>query len=336
MSGAAIDKLRRPLRDLRISVTDQCNFRCAYCMPKEVFGPGYAFLPKSEILTNEEIVSLVKSFARLGIEKVRLTGGEPLLRKDLVSLVERIHQTGTIKDLSLTTNGALLPRYAGALKNAGLTRINVSLDSLNEKTFKLMNGDRGNVQSVLDGIDAAKAADLKVKVNMVVQKGINDSETLPMIRYFREKSITLRFIEYMDVGNTNQWKSSEVVSAKELLNSIRSEFSFEPVDPNYRGEVAARYRYTDIPVEFGIINSITKPFCSDCNRARLSADGKLFTCLFATKGHDLKQSLRNSSSEDQMVELLAKIWSNRADRYSEERSNESSATDKIEMSYIGG
>lgn len=336
MSGAAIDKLRRPLRDLRISVTDQCNFRCAYCMPKEVFGPGYAFLPKSEILTNEEIVSLVTSFARLGIEKVRLTGGEPLLRNDLVSLVERIHQTGAIKDLSLTTNGALLPRYAGALKNAGLSRINVSLDSLNEKTFKLMNGDRGNVQSVLDGIDAAKAADLKVKVNMVVKKGINDSETLPMIRYFREKSITLRFIEYMDVGNTNQWKSSEVVSAKELLNRIRSEFSFEPVDPNYRGEVAARYRYTDIPVEFGIINSITKPFCSDCNRARLSADGKLFTCLFATKGHDLKQSLRNNSSEDQMVELLAKIWGNRADRYSEERSNESSASDKIEMSYIGG
>jgi len=330
------DQLNRPLRDLRISLTDQCNFRCAYCMPKDVFGPDYAFLPKDQILTNEEILLLARCFAKLGIEKIRLTGGEPLLRKDLVPLIAELTQIKLVKDLSLTTNASLLPRYASKLKNAGLNRINISMDGLDTEVFKQMSGGRGDPKAVLEGIAAAQNAGLEIKVNMVVKKGVNESEILPMVKQFRESRITLRFIEYMDVGNSNQWQSREVLPAKEILDTISKEFSFEPIDPNYRGEVAARYRYTDIPVEFGLINSITKPFCSDCNRARLSADGKLFTCLFATKGHDLRTQLRNDASEEMLTEYISNIWLRRKDRYSEERSAADKTKPKIEMSYIGG
>lgn len=336
MGDSATDRLGRPLRDLRISVTDQCNFRCAYCMPKEVFGPDYAFLPKNEILTNDEILALGHSFAQLGIEKIRLTGGEPLLRNDLIPLIGSLSKIDLVKDLSLTTNGTLLPRFAKGLKESGLNRINVSLDSLDPSVFKQMSGGRGEPKSVLEGIEAAQKAGLEVKVNMVVKKGVNEREVLPMVRYFRNKRITLRFIEYMDVGNSNQWKSNDVLSAKEILDTIRKEFKFQPIDPNYRGEVAARYRYSDVPAEFGLINSITKPFCSDCNRARLSADGQLFTCLFATSGHDLKSVLRSGASQADLTDHISKIWKARKDRYSEERSAATKSKKKIEMSYIGG
>ncbi len=330
------DRLGRPLRDLRISVTDQCNFRCAYCMPKEVFGPDYSFLPKNEILANEEVHKLALSFAELGIEKIRLTGGEPLLRKDLVSLVNILSEIDQVEDLSLTTNGTLLPRYANGLKESGLNRINISLDGLNPIVFKEMSGGRGEPSAVLEGIEAAEQAGLEIKVNMVVKNGVNEGEVLPMVRLFRDKRITLRFIEYMDVGNSNQWKSKEVLPAKEILDTIAKEFPFEPIDPNYKGEVAARYRYTDIPAEFGLINSITKPFCSDCNRARLSADGNLYTCLFATSGHDLKTIVRSKVSQSELTKHISGIWRARKDRYSEERSSETSIQKKIEMSYIGG
>ena len=330
------DQLGRPLRDLRISVTDQCNFRCAYCMPKDVFGPDYPFLPKNEILTNEEVHKLARSFAELGIEKIRLTGGEPLLRKNLVPLVNSLSQIDLVKDLSLTTNGTLLPRYAKGLKESGLNRINISLDGLSPIVFKEMSGGRGEPAAVLEGIEAAEQADLEVKVNMVVKKGVNEEEVLPMVRFFRDKRITLRFIEYMDVGNSNQWRSKEVLPAKEILDTIAKEFPFKPIDPNYKGEVAARYRYTDVPAEFGLINSITKPFCSDCNRARLSANGNLYTCLFATSGHDLKTIVRSGVRGSELTKHISGIWRARKDRYSEERSSQTSSQKKIEMSYIGG
>ena len=336
MNQSATDKLGRPIRDLRISLTDQCNFRCSYCMPKEVFGPGYAFLPQKQLLGNDEVVLLVRAFAKLGIEKVRLTGGEPLLRKDLVQLVHDISDVEGVRDLSLTTNGSLLPRYAKQLEKAGLSRINVSLDSLNKEVFQKMTGGRGDPKSVIAGIDASLEAGLSVKTNMVVRKGVNESEIVPMVSYFRDRRITLRFIEYMDVGNTNQWKLDEVYPAKKILDTISSHYDFEPVDPGYRGEVAARYRYTDIPVEFGLINSITKPFCSDCNRARLSADGKLYTCLFASDGHDLKALVRSQIDEERIVDTISKIWMNRHDRYSEKRASGIQDSNKIEMSYIGG
>lgn len=336
MNKSATDKLGRPIRDLRISLTDQCNFRCSYCMPKEVFGPGYAFLPQKQLLGNDEVVLLVRAFAKLGIEKVRLTGGEPLLRKDLVQLVHDISDVEGVRDLSLTTNGSLLPRYAKQLEKAGLSRINVSLDSLNKEVFQKMAGGRGDPKSVIAGIDASLEAGLSVKTNMVVRKGVNESEIVPMVSYFRDRRITLRFIEYMDVGNTNQWKLDEVYPAKKILDTISSHYDFEPVDPGYRGEVAARYRYTDIPVEFGLINSITKPFCSDCNRARLSADGKLYTCLFASDGHDLKALVRSQIDEERIVDAISKIWMNRHDRYSEKRASGIQDSNKIEMSYIGG
>ena len=330
------DQLGRPLRDLRISVTDQCNFRCAYCMPKDVFGPDYPFLPKNEILTTEEVHKLARSFAELGIEKIRLTGGEPLLRKNLVPLVNSLSQIDLVKDLSLTTNGTLLPRYAKGLKESGLNRINISLDGLSPIVFKEMSGGRGEPAAVLEGIEAAEQADLEVKVNMVVKKGVNEEEVLPMVRFFRDKRITLRFIEYMDVGNSNQWRSKEVLPAKEILDIIAKEFPFQPIDPNYKGEVAARYRYTDVPAEFGLINSITKPFCSDCNRAGLSANGNLYTCLFATSGHDLKTIVRSGVRGSELTKHISGIWRARKDRYSEERSSQTSSQKKIEMSYIGG
>lgn len=305
-------------------------------MPKELFGPDFPFLSKEEILTNSEILEVAQVFARLGIEKIRLTGGEPLLRKDLVELVAGLSSIESVSDISLTTNGTLLPRYAKALKKAGLRRINVSLDGLDDATFKRMNGGRGSVRSVLEGIDAAVEAGFKIKVNMVAKKGVNDSEILPMVRYFKERGISLRFIEYMDVGNTNQWKLDEVVPAEDILDTIGKEFEFEPVDASYRGEVANRYRYSDSPVEFGIIKSITKPFCRDCNRARLSADGKIYTCLFASSGHDIRSILRSKDRAQRLSEEISNIWGRRTDRYSEERADSNTDSDKVEMSYIGG
>lgn len=332
------DKLKRPLRDLRISVTDQCNFRCSYCMPKEVFGPDYAFLPKKALLTNEEIVFAAKSFAELGVQKIRLTGGEPLLRPKLSELIAAVVAETGIQDISLTTNASLLPRYAEKLKAAGLKRINISLDSLDTERFAEMSGNRSSPEAVIRGIDAAEKANLPIKINMVAKLGVNDRDILPMVDYFRKRKITLRFIEFMDVGESNNWKLDQVVPAKEILAIIGEKYPFEPVDPDYRGEVASRYRFTDTESEFGIITSITNPFCGDCNRARISADGNLYTCLFATAGTDLKKQIRAGLSQEAFTQFVSKRWSVRDDQYSEDRSKGKSISGgkKIEMSYIGG
>ncbi len=332
------DKLNRPLRDLRISVTDQCNFRCSYCMPKEIFGPDYAFLPKDVVLSNDEIVFAAKSFTELGVQKIRLTGGEPLLRPDLGELISALHTETGIEDISLTTNASLLPRYATKLKAAGLKRINISLDSLDTERFAIMSGGRSSPQAVISGIDAAEKAGLPVKVNMVAKLGINDMDILPMISYFRERKITLRFIEFMDVGETNGWKMDQVVPAKQILKKIGNHFEFEAIDPSYRGEVASRYRFKDTGSEFGIITSITNPFCGDCNRARITAEGKLYTCLFANAGTDLKKQIRSGISQQHFTDFVSKIWLGRNDQYSEDRSNGRPLTNdkKVEMSYIGG
>lgn len=333
------DKLGRTLRDLRISVMDQCNFRCNYCMPAEVFGPDYTFLKKHELLSEEEILRMVKAAAALGVNKIRITGGEPLLRKEVVSIVKQIADLQTIEDIALTTNGWLLERYAAPLKEAGLNRINLSLDSLDEDTFQLMNGRKKTVEGVLKGLDAALQAELPVKVNMVVEKGINEADILPMATHFRDCGITLRFIEYMDAGNFHQWKKHKVVSAKKIIETIHQVYPLEPLDPNYVGEVAKRYCYLDGKGEIGIISSISQPFCSDCHRARLSADGKLYKCLFASSGIDFKEPLRAGISHEQLVDTLAKLWKARDDRYSELRSQidpEDPQDPKVEMSYIGG
>lgn len=332
------DRLNRPLRDLRISVTDQCNFRCSYCMPKEIFGPDYAFLPKDVVLTNEEIVFAARSFATLGVQKIRLTGGEPLLRSDLCELIASLTEETGIEDISLTTNASLLPRYAKKLKTVGLKRINISLDSLDTNRFAQMSGGRSSPEAVIRGIDAAEEAGLSIKVNMVAKLGLNDIDILPMVSYFRERKITLRFIEFMDVGETNGWKMDQVVPAKQILETIGSRFEFEPVDPSYRGEVASRYRFKDTGSEFGIITSITNPFCGDCNRARISAEGKLYTCLFASAGTDLKKQIRGGISQQDFTTLVSKLWIARDDQYSEDRSKGQVPKNnkKIEMSYIGG
>lgn len=334
-----LDQFNRPLRDLRISVTDQCNFRCAYCMPKEIFGPDYAFLPKSQVLSNDEIVRLANSFEKLGVQKIRLTGGEPLLRRDLIPLIALLRSKTGIDDISLTTNASLLPRYAAKLKEAGLSRINISMDSLKDETLSKMNGKNITADTIVRGIDAACESEIPTKVNMVVKRGSNDDEVLSMATLMKERGVTLRFIEFMDVGNTNQWKLEEVVSAQSILNTIRSRFEIEPLEPNYRGEVAARYRFKDDGNEFGIVNSVTNPFCSDCNRARISADGKLYTCLFANSGYDLRAKLRNGANDQEVTSTISRIWGNRHDRYSEERSNPklvANSGPKVEMSYIGG
>lgn len=332
------DKFNRPLRDLRISVTDQCNFRCSYCMPKEIFGPDYAFLPKGAMLSNEEIIFATRSFAKLGVKKIRLTGGEPLLRPDLSELIAGIANDTGIEDISLTTNASLLPRYAQKLKDAGLKRINISLDSLDTERFAQMSGGRSSPEAVLRGIDAAEKAGLPIKINMVAKLGVNEMDVLPMVNYFRERRITLRFIEFMDVGETNGWKMDQVIPAKQILETIGSRYEFEPVDPDYRGEVASRYRFTDTGSEFGIITSITNPFCGNCNRARLSAQGKLYTCLFATAGTDLKKRIRDGIDQEEFTNFVSKLWISRDDQYSEDRSNGKAlnGTKKVEMSYIGG
>ena len=317
-------------------MTDRCNFRCVYCMPKEIYGKGYQFLPKEQLLTFEELGRLVRIFASLGVRKVRLTGGEPLMRRGLEHLVADLATIPDL-DLTLTTNGSLLAQQAAALKAAGLTRVTVSLDSLDDAVFKCMNDVEFPVARVLEGIEAAKAAGLApVKVNMVVRRGLNEDSIVPMARYFRERGDILRFIEYMDVGHTNGWKLDDVVPAREIVRRIDAELPLEPADPNYRGEVAERWRYRDGSGEIGVIASVTQPFCADCTRARLSAEGGLYTCLFATAGHDLRALLRGGGTDEQLRDAIDAVWHARADRYSDLRTAETAGLHKIEMSFIGG
>ncbi|MER1985010.1 MAG: GTP 3',8-cyclase MoaA [Solibacillus sp.] len=330
-----VDARTRPLRNVRISVIDQCNLRCNYCMPKEVFDRDYTYLQPQQLLSFQEIERLTRIFASLGVEKIRLTGGEPLMRKGLPELIERLLLVNGIQDVSLTTNGILLGVYAERLKRAGLKRINVSLDSLNAATHDQMNGRYFPLEKVLASIEKAANLGLKIKVNMVVQKGINDADILPMAAYCLDKGYTLRFIEYMDVGNTNRWDLAQVMPSKEILQLLEQSWTLEPVTQMITGDVAKRYRYAGTKQEVGFISSVTEAFCADCNRARISADGKLYTCLFATTGTDIKAVLRNGSDEE-VRGLLSGIWQNRHDRYSEERGANVRARSKIEMSYIGG
>jgi GTP 3',8-cyclase len=329
------DTLDRPLRDLRISVTDRCNFRCVYCMPKEVYGREYAFLERKELLTFEEIEQIARAFVSRGVRKIRITGGEPLIRRNLDHLIELLAALGEV-DLALTTNGALLARHADRLAAAGLTRVTVSLDSLDDEIFRTMNDVDFPVARVLEGIDAASAAGLPVKVNVVVKRGLNDGSVLDMARFFRGTGHAVRFIEFMDVGHTNGWRLDDVVPAAEIVASIDAAFPLEPVDPAYRGEVAGRYRYRDGAGEIGVIASVTQPFCGDCTRARLSADGRLYTCLFAVRGDDLRALLRSGASDEELGAAIERVWTRRADRYSELRTAETVALPKVEMSFIGG
>jgi GTP 3',8-cyclase len=332
-----LDSRQRPLHDLRISVTDRCNFRCVYCMPKEVFGRDFQFLPSSQLLTFEEITRLARLFVGLGVEKIRLTGGEPLLRRDLERLVAMLAGSDGVRDLTLTTNGSLLPQKARALKEAGLRRVTVSLDSLDDAVFKAMNDVNFPVARVLAGIEAAEAAGLApIKINMVVKRGVNEDSILDMARHFRHTGHILRFIEYMDVGNTNGWRMNDVVPASEIVRTLAAEWPLETVEPAYRGEVASRYRYRDGGGEIGVIASVTQPFCGDCSRARLSAEGQLYTCLFAGMGHDLRALLRSGRSDEELDAFLRGIWQRRADRYSELRTAATPSRPKVEMSHIGG
>jgi cyclic pyranopterin phosphate synthase len=326
----------RELRDLRISVTDRCNFRCVYCMPKEFFGREYEFLKREELLSFEEIARVAASFVSLGVKKIRITGGEPLIRRDIEHLIHLLADLPGV-DLTLTTNGALLPEKAAALKTSGLQRVTVSLDAIEDQVFKMMNDVDFPVEGVLQGIATAREVGLwPIKVNMVVKRGINEDSILPMAEHFRNTGIILRFIEYMDVGTTNGWRLDQVVSADEIVDIIHREYPLEPIDPNYRGEVARRWRYEDGAGEIGVIASVTKPFCGGCTRIRLSAEGQLFTCLFATQGHDLRSLLREGASDAELGEFVARLWKVRDDRYSEIRSAETEDLKKVEMSYIGG
>ena len=331
-----VDTLGRPVRDLRLSVTDRCNFRCVYCMPKEVFGRDHRFLDRRELLTFEEIDRLAQAFVRQGVEKIRITGGEPLVRRDLERLIAMLARIDGL-DLTLTTNGSLLAQKAETLRAAGLGRVTVSLDSLDDEVFRAMNDVDFPVARVLEGIDAAAAAGLTpVKVNMVVKRGVNDGSVLAMARRFHGTGHILRFIEYMDVGHTNGWRMDDVVPAAEILETIDAELALEPAEANYAGEVARRWRYRDGGGEIGVISSVTQPFCGGCTRARLSAEGRLFTCLFAVRGHDLRAIVRGNASDDALDDAIAGIWRGRTDRYSELRTAETAAGPKVEMSYIGG
>jgi len=335
-----LDQLGHPLRDLRISVTDRCTLRCTYCMPAEVFGPDYAFLPRAEILSFEELERLSQIFVNLGVRKLRITGGEPLLRAQLETLVSKLARIEGVQDIALTTNGLLLPNKAQALKDAGLGRVTVSLDALEDELFGRMNGRGVAASKVLEGIEAAASVGLPVKVNMVVQRSVNDSQLEDMARYFRGKGHILRFIEFMDVGNSNGWQLEEVVPSGEIVRRLSDSIApLEPVHPEYVGEVASKYRYED-GGEVGFISSVTSPFCGDCSRARISASGTLYTCLFASEGVDLKSRLRGGSSDAEIVELLRATWGARSDRYSElraELTREARASKpKLEMSHIGG
>ncbi|OIK08341.1 cyclic pyranopterin phosphate synthase [Bacillus sp. MUM 116] len=331
------DKLNRPLHDLRISVIDRCNFRCQYCMPADQFGPDFVFLPKRALLTYEEIERLAKIFVQLGVEKIRLTGGEPLLRRDLPVLVSKLSDIEGLKDIGLTTNGVMLKKFAEKLKQAGLKRVNVSLDSLNDDLFGKINGRKIGTKLVLEGIEAAKQAGLGVKINMVVKKGLNDSEIIPMADFCKNNGLELRFIEFMDVGSTNGWKMDDVITKKQIYEMLKDQYELEPVNPAYFGEVAKLYRYKDTNVNVGFISSVSESFCSSCTRARLSANGQLFTCLFNGNGHDLRNIMRNGATDEELTNRITEIWNGREDRYSDERMAESNKNrKKIEMSYIGG
>ncbi len=333
-----LDRLGRPLRDLRISVTDRCNFRCTYCMPREIFGRDFEFLRRDELLTFEEIARLAQLFAQAGVEKIRLTGGEPLLRRDIEELVEMLASTRGLHDLTMTTNGSLLnAEKARALKSAGLNRISVSLDSLDDAVFRSMNDVSFPVARVLAAVDAAGDAGLSpVKIDMVVKRGVNERSIVDMARHFRGTGHIVRFIEYMDVGTTNGWRMEDVVSGREILERMAREWPIESIQPNYFGEVVERWRYADGAGEFGIITSVTQPFCGSCTRARLTADGKLYLCLFASEGFDLRSPLRNGTSDEELLETIRSIWRARDDRYSEVRSEQTAGLKKVEMSKIGG
>jgi GTP 3',8-cyclase len=333
-----LDQLDRPLRDLRLSVTDRCNFRCTYCMPREVFGRDFAFLERRELLTFEELTRLTRLFVEAGAAKVRLTGGEPLLRRGLDDLVAMLAGIEGLDDLTLTTNGSLLTKErALSLKKAGLQRVTLSLDSLDDATFRAMNDVDFPVAAVLDAIDAASAAGLApIKIDVVVKRGINDRDILDLARRFRHTGHTLRFIEYMDVGNTNGWRLDDVVSGAEIVGRIADEWPLEPVRAGYFGEVAERWRYADGAGEIGVITSVTQPFCGSCTRARLSADGQLYTCLFASTGFDFRALLRGGATDDDLRAAIANVWGSRGDRYSEIRSAQTETVQKVEMSRIGG
>ena len=333
--GALTDTLGRSMRDLRISVTDRCNFRCVYCMPREVFDANYTFLPHAAILSFEEIARLARVFVGLGVKKIRLTGGEPLLRKDLPRLIGMLVPLGV--DLTLTTNGSTLVKHARALKDAGLERLTVSLDSLDEATFRAMNDADFPVAKVLDGIAAAANAGFsQLKINMVVKRGANDHQVVEAARHWRDSGHILRFIEYMDVGSTNGWRMDDVIPSAEVVRRIAAAFPLVAVEANYTGEVAERWRYRDGAGEIGVISSVTQAFCRDCNRMRLSTEGSLFTCLFAQQGHDLKALLREGGSDDDIRDRIAAVWRLRDDRYSEIRTLQTAPKPKVEMSYIGG
>lgn len=332
------DHFKRPLRDLRISVTDRCNFRCPYCMPAEIFGEHYRFLPREQLLTYEEITQVARVFVKLGVRKLRITGGEPLVRENIETLIAMLATIDGVDDIAMTTNAYLLPKKVDALKAAGLHRLTISLDSLDDEVFRKMNGGRSSVQKVLDGIAAAEDAGFSpLKINAVVQRGVNDHTLVELARYFKERGHIMRFIEYMDVGTMNGWRLDEVVPAKEIVERINAELPLEPTDPNYRGEVAKRYRYRDGGGEIGLITSVTQPFCGACSRIRLSAEGELFTCLFAAKGTDIRALIRENASDDELEQFITQLWSKRTDRYSEVRSSLTKPRDsKVEMYHIGG
>ena len=335
------DLLHRPLRDLRISVTDKCNFRCTYCMPREVFGADYEFLAQQQLLSFEEITRIAKLGVNLGVQKIRLTGGEPLLRRHIEDLIAMLAELRTPEgkpiELAMTTNGTLLAKKAKALKAAGLHRVTVSLDALEDVRFANLSDSKVSVDTVLHGIEVAHAEGLSpVKVNMVVRKGLNDDQIVPMARYFRETSHILRFIEYMDVGNSNGWNLREVITGEEICAAIHEHFPLEPVKANYVGEVAGRYRYIDGRGEVGVITSVSKPFCGDCTRMRLSPEGQLFLCLFGSKGYDVRELLRSGASDDEIAGFVSSTWRRRGDRYSEIRGDQTVARQKVEMSHIGG
>lgn len=331
------DTLGRPLRDMRISVTDRCNFRCSYCMPKEVFGRAYKFLPRDELLTFEEITRLARLFVAHGAEKIRLTGGEPTVRRGFPELIGMLARIDGLRDLAMTTNGSRLAEMAADLRAAGLSRVTVSLDSLDDATFRAMNDADFPVALVLGGIEAARQAGFSpVKINAVVKRGVNEDGIIAIARRFRGPDYIVRFIEYMDVGTTNGWRLDDVVPAAEIVERIDAVMPLEPAEPGYRGEVARRWRYRDGGGEVGVISSVTQPFCGDCTRARLSADGKLYTCLFAVRGHDFRTPLRSGVSDDDLAAFLRGLWSRRSDRYSEQRSAATPRDERIEMSYIGG
>lgn len=332
--GMLVDARGRPLRDLRISVTDRCNFRCIYCMPRDTFGHDHAFLPREALLSFEEIERIARVFVTQGVRKIRITGGEPLLRKGIEKLIERLAKLPV--EIALTTNGSLLAKKAKTLKDAGLHRVTVSLDALDEDIFKRMNDADHSVVEVLLGIDTAAAAGLPIKINCVVKRGTNDNQILPLTRHFRHSGHALRFIEYMDVGNSNGWRMDEVLPSAEVIAMINSEFPLEAIDPGYAGEVAQRWRYRDDGGEIGVISSVTRAFCGDCTRLRLSTEGQLYTCLFAQQGHDLRPLLRAGADDAMLAKKLTAIWRARDDRYSELRGAATVSTPKIEMSYIGG